>query len=414
MNASCGHCGKAFVKRWSGTKFCSKPCAASFQAEAKRQAGEPERRFSALVDRRGPEECWAWLGGTTEGYGQIRFRGEKLRQHERRHSAHLPHDFHAGPPKLSERRMNTPLDRKALSDAQFRASVVGASEVAALFGESPYLTHFELFHRKIGSIDTPDFNHVGEDGTPDDERIYWGVRLEAAIIEAAKERFGYIDREQVDRLDNGKGLGGHPDRRVICPKRGPGILEIKTADWLVRKGWGDEPPTHYLLQSQAYQGLDGVQWGDVLVLVGGNKLERFSYDFRPKIYAEIERRVEAFWQSIEDNEPPPADYTRDLATITELHREGTDAVADLTGDNLAAVAAAEYLHAVEARKAAQKCEDAAKAELLDKMGDASTAMINGFVARATTVVGIPDRPAEPNEIIKGRKSYRRFSVKEQV
>jgi predicted phage-related endonuclease len=218
--------------------------------------------------------------------------------------------------------VNAP-DRSTLDDAQFRASHVGASEVAALFDCSPYLTHFELWHRKAGNISTPEFNAL-HDGTPEDERIYWGVRLEAAIIEAAKERYGYVDRDQVGSLSNGKGLGGHPDRRVICPQRGPGILEVKTADWLVRKQWGDEPPMHYLVQSQAYQGLDGVAWGDVLVLVGGNKLERFRYDFRPKIYAEIEKRVEAFWQSIEANDPPPADYTRDLDTVADLHREGSD------------------------------------------------------------------------------------------
>lgn len=304
--------------------------------------------------------------------------------------------------------MNAP----ANEDALFRASVVGASEVAALFGESPYLTHFELWHRKSGTIATPDFNHVGEDGTPEDERIYWGVRLEAAIIEAAKERFGYTDREQVKHLTNGKGLGGHPDRRVICPKRGPGVLEIKTVDWLIRKGWGDEPPMHYLLQSQAYQGLDGVQWGDVLVLVGGNKLERFCYDFRPKVYAEIERRVEAFWQSVEAGPAPKPDYSRDGDTLRQLHADAGNEPIDLKGDNLAAIAAAEYLAGKELEKQGKDRADAALAELIDKMGEHSLAFLDGFTVRATRVAAIADRAAEPGEIIRGRKSYRRFTVKE--
>jgi predicted phage-related endonuclease len=308
--------------------------------------------------------------------------------------------------------MNAP-DRQTIDDAQFRASHVGASEVAALFDCCPYLTRFELWHRKQGSIATPAFNEIGDDGTPDDERIYWGVKLEAAIIDAAKERYGYQDREQVGHLSNGRGLGGHPDRRVICPERGPGILEIKTADWLVRKQWGEEPPEHYLLQSQAYQGLDHVEWGDVLVLVGGNKLERFRYKFRPKIYAEIERRVAEFWQSIEANQPPPPDYTRDLNTISELYREGTEDVVDLTTDNLAHEAAAAFLFAREARLEAEKREDAAKAELLDKIGVASTAILNGFTVRCSTVAAIPERTAEPGEIIKGRKAYRKLTVKEQ-
>lgn len=306
--------------------------------------------------------------------------------------------------------MNAP-DRSTLDDAQFRARHVGASEVAALFDCSPYLTHFELWHRKAGNISTPEFNAL-HDGTPEDERIYWGVRLEAAIIEAAKERYGYTDRDQVGSLSNGRGLGGHPDRRVICPQRGPGILEIKTADWLVRKQWGDEPPMAYLVQSQAYQGLDGVPWGDVLVLVGGNKLERFCYDFRPKIYGEIERRVETFWQSIEANDPPPADYTRDLDTIADLHHEGNDETVDLRTDNLAHEAAAAFLFAKEARLEAGKREDAAKAELLDKLGPASAAILNGFTVRAATVAAIPERAAKPGEIISGRKAYRRLTVKE--
>ncbi len=75
---------------------------------------------------------------------------------------------------------------------------------------------------------------MADDGTPENERIYWGVRLEAAILEAAKERFDYEVEQRDERLTNGKGLGGHPDAIATCPERGRGIIEIKTADWLVR------------------------------------------------------------------------------------------------------------------------------------------------------------------------------------
>lgn len=295
----------------------------------------------------------------------------------------------------------------------FRRKVVGASEVAALFDESPYLTRFELWHRKAGNIDTPEFNAVADDGVPENERIYWGVKLEEAIVEAAKERYGYTDREQLDRLDNGKGLGGHPDRRVICPERGSGILEIKTVDWLVRKGWGDEPPVNYLLQNMTYQGLDQALWGDVIVLVGGNQMERFCYDFRPKIYAEIEKRVDAFWQSVEEGKPPPADYTRDGSTLKELFSEQGDEIIDLETDNRAAIAAAEYLQAASDEREAKARKEAAQAELVEKMGSAAVGFASGFTIRATQVKAIPEREAEPGEIIKGRKSYRRFTVKEK-
>jgi predicted phage-related endonuclease len=51
--------------------------------------------------------------------------------------------------------MNAPAN---LDEAKFRASHVGASEAAALFDCSPYLTRFELWHRKAGNIATPEFN----------------------------------------------------------------------------------------------------------------------------------------------------------------------------------------------------------------------------------------------------------------
>lgn len=310
--------------------------------------------------------------------------------------------------------MNTQPDK----DAIFRASHVGASEASALFGCNPWLTEFELWHRKAGNIATPEFNNVNADGSPDDERIYWGVKLEAAIIEGAKERFGYIDRPPADGpLSNGKGLGGHPDRRVICPKRGPGIVEAKMVDWLVRKGWGDEPPQNYLVQGNTYSGLDDVAWFDILALVGGNKLERFQYDFRPRLYAETERRVEDFWRSIHEGRAPKADYARDGDVIAELYTPGGDEVLDLRGDNLAMSAALEWLEADRVCKEAAGRRDAARAELMDKLGEAGVGLLDGLTIKAPTVAASPDTTITEKmvgQVLKGRKAHRRFSIKEKA
>lgn len=309
--------------------------------------------------------------------------------------------------------MNAPAN---LSDAAFRASVVGASEVAALFDESPWLTRFELWHRKAGNVAVPDFNAV-VDGTPENERIYFGVKLEPVIVEAACERWGYIPMPTPGRLDNGAGLGGHPDKLVRCPERGPGVLEVKTADWLVAKKWGDEPPLHYLLQSQTYQGLAGVAWGDVVVLVGGNQLVRFQYEFRPKVYAEIERRVAEFWRSVEAGVAPKPNYTRDGDTLAELHSDPTDTVVDLRRDNRMPELLQEYLDAKAAELAATCRVDAAKAEILEKLGDASAALVEGYSCRVPLQAGSPDRVITADmvgQVIKGRAPHRRFYVRERA
>lgn len=307
-------------------------------------------------------------------------------------------------------------EAEALSDGddEFRARHVGASEVAALFDCSPYLTRFELWHRKKGTISRPDFM---ADGMPNNERIEAGIRLEPAIIAWACDRWGYVRRETPKHLSNGNGLGGHPDQCVICPERGPGILEIKTADWLVAKKWGEEPPLHYLLQNQSYQGLEKVLWGDVVVLVGGNQLRRFQYDFRPKLYAEIEARVTAFWQSVRADDPPLPDFTRDGDTLAEVLGEPTDEVIDLRHDNADDHLACEFLALKAAAKAATDRAEAIKCELLLKIGDAGRALLPAHSIGANQTKGSPDKEitaAMVGEIIKGRRGYRRFDVKERA
>lgn len=302
-------------------------------------------------------------------------------------------------------------------DDAFRASVVGASEVAALFDCHPWLTHFELWNRKAGKLATPEFNAIGGNGVPENERAYWGVVLEPAIIQGAKERWGYTDREQVGRLDNGAGLGGHPDRRVICPERGPGILETKMVDWLEVKKWEGEPPLNYLLQNQTYVGLDGVTWGDLIVLVGGNKLERFQFEFRPKLYAEIEKRAAAFWASVKAGKSPKPDYSRDRSALGEIYHTADQTTVDLRHDNRATHLACEYLEAVERKKAATAHVDALQAELLDKIGASTFAMVEGYSVKVPTVAGQPDKeitPAMVGQVIKGRSPHRRFYIKEMA
>jgi predicted phage-related endonuclease len=288
------------------------------------------------------------------------------------------------------------------TDAEFRARVVGASEVAALFGLSPWLTEYELYQRKVGKIATPAFNEV-VDGVPVNERAFWGVKLEPLIIEGACERWGYQPCDEPHRLDNGAGLGGHPDRIVMCPERGRGVLEAKMVDWLEVKKWGDEPPLNYLLQNMSYQGLAGCVWGDMIVLVGGNELRRFQYDFRPKLYAEIEQRVATFWDRVRRKDAPKPDYTRDGAVIAEVYSGGAG-LTNLTHWNRGVVLAAEYLEAKEREKAAQADAEAAKAELLERMGDHDAATLEGFYISASMVKG--------STYTVTRKPYRRFTVKE--
>ena len=298
-------------------------------------------------------------------------------------------------------------------DATFRASVVGASEAAALFDASPWLTRFELWHRKTGGISTPEFNAIASDGTPENERVYFGVKLEPLIVEAACERWGYVPLNTPHRLDNGGGLGGHPDK-IVMDNGEKVVLEVKTADWLVAKKWGEEPPLHYLLQNMSYQGLAGCVRGDMIVLVGGNELRRFQYAFRPKLYAEIEARVAEFWRTVRDGEPPRPDYARDKDVLSSLYDDAADTLIDLRLDNRMPDLAAEYLAAKARQKIADTEVEAAQAEILEKIGNNGAAMVDGYSVKVPTVAGKPDSIITADmvgTVLKGRKPHRRFYIK---
>lgn len=293
------------------------------------------------------------------------------------------------------------------ADAIFRASHVGAAEVAALFDCSPWLTHFELWHRKKGTIATPDFAL--------DERMQWGVLLEPVILDEACRRYGWEPVETPERLSNGKGLGGHPDRFVRRISDGKvGCVEAKAVDWLQFKKWGDEPPLNYLLQPQSYCGLGKVEWCAIVALVGGNQLERHEEAFRPKLYAQIERRVADFWASVHAGKPPKADYTRDKDALSELYADAGDTLIDLRTDNRAPDLMQEYLDAKAEETAAGCRVDAAKAEILEKLGENATALVEGYSCRVPTVKGSADKIITADmvgTVIKGRAPHRRFYIK---
>ena len=130
-----------------------------------------------------------------------------------------------------------------------RARVVGASEVAALFGCSPHTSHWSLWQIKAGRVAAPDLSG--------DQRVTWGLRLESVIADAVAEERGWTILPGGHRTSSRvEGWGCTLDREI--GDRGGGVLEVKNVDWLVRKReWGDEPPPHILLQLQAQLGVTG-------------------------------------------------------------------------------------------------------------------------------------------------------------
>lgn len=286
-----------------------------------------------------------------------------------------------------------------------RAQHIGSSECAALFGEHAQLTPFELWNIKAGRLPAPDMS--------DNERVMWGTILEPAIAEGVRRKTGWTIkkvRRYYSRLPE-LGWGASLDFEILNHDKGPGILEIKTADWLVAKQWENgEPPIGYEVQVQHGLGACGRGWGCIGVLIGGNELRMFTYDKRPKTLAIIEAKVSAFWQSIRDGIEPKPDFGKDAASVASLYRATSPGtVIDLTDSNRFPALIAEYQEAAAAKRSGEKAADAAKAEIMMMVGEADIAICGEYQVKTSLVSGVPDKVISPEMVgtsIKGRKGYR--------
>lgn len=272
---------------------------------------------------------------------------------------------------------------------------VTATSAAALFGVSPYMTPFDLFHRMAGTIEV-----IIEQS----ERMLWGKRLQNAIALGICEDNGWtiVDAHPFlyARSPRFKGMGASPDYIVTDaarPELGFGLLEIKNVDKFVGMDeWAaDEAPVHIEFQLQHQLEACRLNWGAIGGLVGGNETKVFRRDYDPEVGSEIGKRVEAMHDRVKRNDPPAPDYLADYETIRTLYRIAAvgkainlDVVEDAEADAKAAHIAdlcAKKIAADAAFKNAEEDKKRAASELLMAIGDNESAFGRGFKISASTV-----------------------------
>lgn len=288
---------------------------------------------------------------------------------------------------------------------ELRKQYVGGSEVAALFNACSYLTHLELWLIKRGEI-------AGD--IEDNDRMFWGRMVEDAIAQGIAAKMGWrIENPHGYFIcDDTQGMGCTPDRMIFKPEHPePGLLQIKNVDRLEYMKWEDAedgktkiPPLAKQLQLQHELGCSGYQWGVLGVLVGGNDLKIFEYDAHPGAIAKIKAAITKFWESVKSGIQPQA-VADDYEIIKELHPANADKIVDMSGDNEFPELCATAIAAAERRKAAEKEEKAAKASILQKMGDAGRATCTGFIIKKTSVT--------KGEYLVKAQSYQQLTIKEE-
>src|ERR1035437_5090285 len=258
-----------------------------------------------------------------------------------------------------------------------RCKDITSTDVGALFGISPYTTAYELWHRKKDAINV---------SLEDNDRMFWGRKLQDAIASAVAEKNGWMVRRMDEYMrDTETRLGSSFDFSIdpaVCTQGaaywGDGILEVKNVDyiqfkkeWIVREDGSIEAPLHIEIQAQHQLLVSGKQYLWLAALVGGNDLKLIKRTPDQKIFSAITAKAWDFWQSIEDNKPPAPDFANDADFIAKMYNFAEPGkIIDISEDTRIKELVMVYKIAKEIVKDNDsKCE-AAKAEILTLIGNA--------------------------------------------
>ena len=202
---------------------------------------------------------------------------------------------------------------------ELRRQGLGASDMAAVMGVSPYKTPYQLWAEKTGM--TPE-QKVGDAARR-------GVILEDAVGQ-------YYEQERGVKLRKSNGivrLKKHPrimaslDRTIVGETKG--IVEIKTS---ASPRWSMWPvPPEVMIQVHVQMGIVGAKWCDVVALLGGLvfKIERVQFD--AELWAEIQRAAMLFLEAV-DSKTPPQLEALDAQAFAIATPQGSQEFAEATPD----------------------------------------------------------------------------------
>lgn len=267
--------------------------------------------------------------------------------------------------RLKAHPMNLPYHDDRVNDPDVRSWMedrrlgVGASEIAVLFGLSPWQTLKELWHEKVHGCSY-------EAGS---ELFHWGHTMEPVIAAEFQRRTGELVAHPSEMIL----IGSKPhyraslDRVVMEDDEAVAALELKNLNesrYAEYRAAG--PSVGYLLQLQYQMAVADMAYGYLAVLFGGQRFGAWRVVASPSVQREIYRRVDLFWEYVQNEEEPPETLAgRQIAKSAETELILTDASWETK---------MQQLEEMRLEKAAiEKSEKILKQQLKETLGDFATA-----------------------------------------
>lgn len=251
------------------------------------------------------------------------------------------------------------------ADLGDRSKYLGATDIAAIVGLSPWAAPLDVYRAKVEGAETEVTDQMA-----------WGLLLEDAICEGYTRQEG---RELFRRSEVvvAPFLRFHPDRLV----RGePGVFDAK-ATW--QRGGGkygepgtDQVPPHVRAQMVLYCGATKREWADI-GLLRRPPLAIYRVPADPMLYDWLIAEAVRFWhENVEQHVPPEVDgsasYRRYLA---EQHPQSEEIELVATPEQQLMVD--ELRAAIEGQKRADGHRDLIQNRLIAAMGTAAVLLAPG-------------------------------------
>lgn len=295
---------------------------------------------------------------------------------------------------------------------EMRKSDVTSTESAALFGMSPYLTHFDLWHRKRTGI-VPEFQT--------NSRMAWGNRLEAAIAYGIAEEQGWEVKPMKEYFRDPDARMGSSFDFVITSLGEPVHLEIKNVDYLAfRDGWIEhedgsiEAPEHIEMQVQHQMAVSGFKRAFIGAFIAGNRgvvIERLRDE---DVIAAIKAKVADFWRTVDEGQEPEPVMPGDAEVIIRLNQYAKPGkILSADGDETLRDLLLDYKAAAKAEANAKEDKDVAKAKIFTHIGDAEKVLTSEFSVSCALQADTPPTLITENMVgtsYGGRAGFRNLRV----
>jgi putative phage-type endonuclease len=181
-----------------------------------------------------------------------------------------------------------------------RKTYLGASEIGAVVGLSPWTGPHEVWLRKTGRVEDQEDNLA----------IWWGNAVEPLLA----TRYSMETHREIVRgthLVHPKYpmIGGTPDRLDEAGRR---VVELKTANLRQAIRWGaegsDEIPEEYVAQTTLYMELADFDVADVALLLAGNEFRIYTVQRDRELAGQLLEAGAKFWRDyVLADKPPPID-----------------------------------------------------------------------------------------------------------